>query len=798
MSTLTVITSTKPAKVCKRFTMGSDGKLVKTAVANIIEGTAQCFDVPDTDTMVALLRQVTQSDNQVIVSGRWHDCTDQPFHIVPEEKLAKLMDLPVGNDALGGVQNHKGKLIAARLKRGIDPSDWLLLDADNRPGMPDKWKPLTIQQRLELWEPMHPGISTCERVELRGSTSRVHLSDEEPGPATHAWMLVDDASAIEGMRTFTQVAMVNHGLSFPSPRYSRIEPDKNIGYEHRSVFDLAVLITGRLVFCSQPDVEPDGYVAADADVRIVNRGGGPLRIGHLRQPDEAALAAYGEKTGHTVKLNENGVTSIGQLTADTEIERRGKVKKLSEWLAPMKPNGKLRCEAPFRASQSEAAVIVKNEDGSAIVHDVGNSTTYVMGSERNEPMPPPEPQWPQPLADAAYHGLAGEFVRAIAPFSEADPAALLASLMVATGNAIGRTTHYQVEDDLHHTNLFVVLVGQTSKARKGTSWGRIRRILKRVALDWTTTCIGSGLSSGEGIIHALRDPTGEKDEGVKDKRLLLIESEFAGMLRIMARDGNSLSAVLRDCYDGKDLRIMNKNSPETATAPHISLLGHCTAEEIRRNLDDTSRANGFANRIIFICVDRSRELPFGADREQLDAALRPLEERLAVLMEQYKGQPDRPVTWDRGGSELWRSVYSDLSRGKPGMAGAIVGRAEAHVVRLALLYALLDDMVLDGVRWIGKEHLEAALALWKYSEQSVGYIFGNALGDPVADTILQTLRQAREKGLSRTEISRLFSNNVSSAQLDRALALLQRSRLADPKELPSAGGRPATVWKART
>src|SRR5438128_2157582 len=45
---------------------------------------------------------------------------------------------------------------------------------------------------------------------------------------------------------------------------------------------------------------------------------------------------------------------------------------------------------------------------------------------------------PEPLRAAAFHGLAGEFVRAVDPHTEADPAAMLTQFLAAFGNACGR------------------------------------------------------------------------------------------------------------------------------------------------------------------------------------------------------------------------------------------------------------------------------------------------------------------------------------------------------------------------
>ena len=82
-----------------------------------------------------------------------------------------------------------------------------------------------------------------------------------------------------------------------------------------------------------------------------------------------------------------------------------------------------------------------------------------------------------------------------------------------------------------------------------------------------------------------------------DKRLLLFEGEFAKALRNMERQGNILSAVLRDAWDHGNLRTLIKNNPNRATGAHVSLNAHITVDELRRCLDRTEMANGLANRI---------------------------------------------------------------------------------------------------------------------------------------------------------------------------------------------------------
>ena len=420
------------------------------------------------------------------------------------------------------------------------------------------------------------------------------------------------------------------------------------------------------------------------------------------------------------------------------------------------------------------------------------------------PAPPSAPTWPDPPAEAAFHGLAGEIVRTIEPHSESDPAALLVSLLAAFGNACRRGPGFQVEGDFHATNLYVVVVGDTAKGRKGTSWGQVRRLFEAADPEWTGERTASGLTSGEGLIFHVRDPQSKQvaekvkgkptgqyveevvDAGVDDKRLLVFEGEFAQVLKVMGREGNTLSPVIRDLWDRGDVRTLSKNSPVRATGALVSILAHVTADELRRGLTGTEIANGFANRFLFVCARRSKQLPEGGDLS--DDELRPLADRLrdALRLAGVQGRLERDVD----ARSHWADVYGELSEGRPGLLGAATSRAEAQVGRLAVLYALLDHA--GEVR---AEHLRAALALWDYCHRSAAHVFGAALGDPLADELLERLRWAGPKGLTRTEIRDAFRRNRSGDEIDRALAQLERLRLARRQAEPTKG-RPAERWSA--
>ena len=124
------------------------------------------------------------------------------------------------------------------------------------------------------------------------------------------------------------------------------------------------------------------------------------------------------------------------------------------------------------------------------------------------------------------------------------------------------------------------------------------------------------------------------------------------------------------------------------------------------------------------------------------------------------------------------------------MVGAMTSRAEAQVMRLACLYALLD---LSSV--IKTVHLQAALAVWDYAESSTRYIFGGKLGDPIADTILTKLKEKFPEELTQTQISKLFNGHQDASKIEQALQALERKGRVT-QQTAETGGRPATWWRA--
>jgi hypothetical protein len=189
---------------------------------------------------------------------------------------------------------------------------------------------------------------------------------------------------------------------------------------------------------------------------------------------------------------------------------------------------------------------------------------------------------------------------------------------------------------------------------------------------------------------------------------------------------------------------------------------------------------------LWLLVKRSQALPFGGKWSEVDTAA--LVKRLSEALGFARKTGE--ITWGESAREIWESVYEELSEGETGLFGAATSRAEAQVLRLSAIYAVMDKS-----RTIEADHLLAGLAVWEYAEQSARRIFGDASGDPVADKIMEVLRNKPE-GLTRNEIRDLFARHRSSARIDQALNHLQELRRVRG-ESQATGGRPAERWFAR-
>lgn len=411
------------------------------------------------------------------------------------------------------------------------------------------------------------------------------------------------------------------------------------------------------------------------------------------------------------------------------------------------------------------------------------------------------PAWPAPMAEEAFHGPAGAIVRRIEPHTESDRQALLLTTLTMFGNAVGPDPHFMVEATEHGANLFALIVGGSSNGRKGTAVGHPRRFMKDADPAWSERCVHAGLRTGEGIVRFFCPPppkkakggeeeeTDERDElGTPDRRAMFIEPEYGTTLRVAQRDGCTLSQVIRQCYDRDTLEVLTKVEPMRAEGTHVSIIGQITPSELRQQLGATDLTNGYVNRFLICLVKRSKLLPFGS--ELPDAERAELVDDLRAPLNHARGVTR--VERDDAARALWAEVYPQLcpDGDADDVVDSVIARGPAHVVRLSLIYALLDCSNVIRV-----EHIRAALAVWKYCEASARFLFGGAAAATLDGRVLRLL-QAAPAGLSKTELYAGLAGHVRADELASVLGRLERKGTIRSEEVRTRG-RPQTRYFAK-
>ncbi|WP_298031565.1 hypothetical protein [uncultured Desulfovibrio sp.] len=432
--------------------------------------------------------------------------------------------------------------------------------------------------------------------------------------------------------------------------------------------------------------------------------------------------------------------------------------------------------------------------------------------------PPPDTddlalkEWPRFSWDACP-GLLGDFVRLATRNSEADPAAVCITALVRFGAEVysyggrsGLGPHFYIGETIHPPRLFAVICGNSSKARKGTSRHPVTKLFGRehcqpadlkgwgVALPARES--GGPLSTGEGLAHHVRDESDEERERHQrqnpnepirekgDKRLIILDEEFASGLACTKREGNTLSMGIRCFWDSGDYAPLTKNNPVTVRGAHISILTHITMQELAVCLGEVQAVNGFGNRFLWVCARRAKLVPLPS--RMPDAELAPLQRELwrLVGLAQRRGT----MTMTPPAVALWESLYTELSQEHSGLAGSIINRAEAQTLRLALIYALLE-----GAERIAENHLQAALAMWNYAQESALYIFGDRVADPLEEKVLEALKAGP---LTATELSAALNRHVPRERLQPLLQQLEgQQRISILKQ--KNAGRPRLIIALR-
>jgi hypothetical protein len=429
-----------------------------------------------------------------------------------------------------------------------------------------------------------------------------------------------------------------------------------------------------------------------------------------------------------------------------------------------------------------------------------------LDNHRNTPTP----------SEACLYGFVGDVARAAhAANREVNLYAAALNMLVLLAAGIGRGVSMPIGDDWHHARLFGLHVGRSGRGRKGTSGKlptRVQRKMAELHPDVAFQTHNGGLSSREGLVVMIHDGLNEGKTSaipaVLDKRLAVLESEFVNVLHQAAREGNTLSAALRDAWDGTCIKPATKHSPVSATRPHINLMGHITPSELLDCMKSRELTNGFANRFLMIWAEQGELDPLPGFTP--DALVVELADRMASILryckaDRYADGDHTKMTFTPAARELYVKLYKGEFQDRSGgeLVAGMMTRQAPYLVRLAMLFALTDKAA-----QIDLPHMNAAHAWVRYWRDSVKFIFASAREEAEAESLQATIKQLVEFLQATGEATRMelskncFKGHIVKSALDAALDDLLKQTppviTVEDKPRTNGPGRSAKVYRLNT
>lgn len=411
---------------------------------------------------------------------------------------------------------------------------------------------------------------------------------------------------------------------------------------------------------------------------------------------------------------------------------------------------------------------------------------------------------------AMFYGPLGRLGQQAAQGTEVNPVAAMAGAMTWLSACMGRNTYIVIGDDRHHLRLYTLHIGRSSRGGKGMALGLLKRIQKAISAlpDGQTLqphMHSGGLSSREGLAWLIHDGYKEGKEVVPpilDKRLFVVENEFANVLAQGKRDNNTLSTALRDAWDGNAIAPATKGCRVWATHPHIALHGSITPGELRKRMASNDLSNGFANRFLMVWGERRGSVPFPCGAS--DAVVQTLSAEFSEIVTHglagypASNEPQR-LHFEKRAAGLYADCYHEFKKPHPAgdLMTSLLERRAPMLIRMAGLFSMCDLST-----EIRREHVEAAKAWADYDAQTKAMIFA-----PADDAESEALRSENAEKLAawlrdcgdwqaRTAIVRdCFQNHLSKPFIDAALERLSMEGRIERRDADGEGSKKRTEYR---
>jgi hypothetical protein len=409
------------------------------------------------------------------------------------------------------------------------------------------------------------------------------------------------------------------------------------------------------------------------------------------------------------------------------------------------------------------------------------------------------------LDEVALEGPIGKWVIRTLPYSETGSAALLFQALTVFGNMIGAKEHggiapgFLAEKSRHRTSMYVLLIGESSKAGKGDSWSQVHNFLSPLDPEWNQI---TGVQTGEAIIKMMADDleTGEvaviqgervahvRKGGVRDRRCCIQEPEFGRVMHVSKRPGANIKDVLKVYWDSGSTANITASEQRVSTDVTLSFVTHVTPHEILTDTPEGDFLNGYLNRFLLVHTERTQRLPDaqGLPEHKLDILRGPLLWALEFAREEAPEVYDfSDDAWDR-----WVQLNKDMEREDKEdvtdhIVSAMQSRKRPYIRRTSVIYAVSN--MHDRIEL---NDLEAAIALYQYHVDTTKYHFGQFVSNPNANKLHKALL-ANPAGLFRSEITNEVFKRArnAGAQTEDAIRVLTEHGIAVIDKVSKDGSR---------
>lgn len=397
------------------------------------------------------------------------------------------------------------------------------------------------------------------------------------------------------------------------------------------------------------------------------------------------------------------------------------------------------------------------------------------------------------LQKDALPGWIGEFVKLACKHSEADPVAVLVTLLLRFATFFSGQ-FIAVSEEKQWARTFAVIVGDSAKSRIGASEKMVNRLFEGLRRDYRHLSVP--LSKVEDIIYKVRDETVEQDaihgsrhvtdRGEPDKYLFILDKNLAYSLSCKKPELDTLSSIITQLFDEGNAAIkLLKDKWLKTTGAHVAILAHIQRAELNSLREKLQIPNSYANCFLWILAQRQPPNPMpkampGKEVERFAGIIK------KCIDEQHK--ITQAVALTENAVKLWEKSYSGLIMEYSGFTGSVLDRSEVHAIRLALIYALAA-----GRSEIRTQDIKAAIALVNYSRQSALLLFSCNPDEKIKVKLLEALGTAPNNEMTLTEISKkVFNKNMNSAEIQVILNEMVSSGLLQREEIKTAGA-PKTI-----